>query len=546
MKLMSNFQDLKILKEIEIDRNHIDNYSLETDEGTKRTKEKFHKNAVTQRNVYVNKQHSLFLKYKVEVENEIVQRLKKMIPNDKTKKYDALQQNVDQLARLVRLDSVATDSFKLKLNYIVSAIGSETSLEDLNQLIIKFIVEFKNLGITLTVEDFKYTMFTEMYMESFFEDNDYGVMKETFERIYFACPDIRLQLKMNLNYILDQYQKELATCVEKLKKKEFEDMNVTSSNVIEKYISYRNDLGNKKVTDEYYNTMIFLKENRRINDFLVGAPSRVKNYDLFAVNGKYDELDDNAKNCYNSAMMDFYLTLKELKRYYKYEFIIKELFKRYQDRATAKGQYESKKKELLKEEKMRVTIYHEYQKACGIGFLAKKNDVKKNNAKLKMNEHVKKLNALYDEVRNLEITNHLNQLNDSSSIYDLLLVSFSSFDFLEKQFLKNEEFLDKSLEDNIDDYFQFIYSPDNAFLRKINVFVNFDITDILANKYKLLDLNINKEMISKDTIDETMNSAMFINLIQNIERSHISIEEIKLIYDMSKVVSFKYENTELI
>ena len=389
-------------------------------------------------------------------------------------------------------------------------------------------------------------MFTEMYMESFFEDNDYGVMKEAFEKIYFACPDIRLQLKMNLNYILDNRQKELAVCVEELKKKEFEAMNVTSSNVIEKYVSYRNDLGNKKVTDEYYNTLIFLKENRRINDFLVGSSSRVKNYDLFAVNGKYDELDDNAKSCYNSAMMDFYLTLRELKKYYKYEFIIEDLLKRYQDRVTAKSQYEAKKKELAKEEKTRVNIYHEYQKACGIGFLAKKNDVKKNNAKLKMNEHLKKLNTLYDEVRDLAITNRLNQLNDSSSIYDLLLVSFSSFDFLEKQFLKNEEFLDKSLEDNVDEYFQFIYSPDNAFLRKINVFVDFDISNILANKYKLLDLNVNQEMITKDTIDETMNSAMFINLIQNIERSHISIEDIKLIYDMSKVVSFKYENTELI
>jgi len=543
---MSDFNDLKILKEIEIDRNHIDNYQLDTEEGTKRTKEKFHKNAVTQRNAYVNKQHSLFSKYKVEVENEIVQRVKAMIPKDKTAEYDELQQKVKQLSRLVRLDSAATDSFKLKLNYIVSAINTETSLDDLNKLIIKFIVGFKDLGITLTIEDFKYTMFTEMYMESFFDDNDYGVMKETFEKIYFACPNIRLQLKMNLNHILICYRKELAICVEQLKNKEFEAANVTPSNVIEKYISYRNDLGNKRVTDEYYNTMTFLKENRKINDFLVGSPSRMKNYDLFAINGKYDELDDNAKSCYNSAMMDFCLALKELKQYYKYEFIIKDLLKRYQDRVAAKSQYEAKKKELIKEEKVRVNIYHEYQKACGIGFLAKKNDVKKNNAQLKMNEHIKKLYTLYDEIRDLAITNHLNQLNDSSSIYDLLLVSFTSFDFLEKNFLNNESFLDKSLEDNVDEYFRFIYSPDNAFLRKINVFVDFDITDILANKYKLLDLNVNKEMIMKDNVDETMNSVMFINLIQNIERSHISIEDIKLIYDMAKVVSFKYENTELI
>ena len=43
-----------ILEQIEIDKTHIDDFPLETEEGTKRAKEKFYEKAVIERNQYVN------------------------------------------------------------------------------------------------------------------------------------------------------------------------------------------------------------------------------------------------------------------------------------------------------------------------------------------------------------------------------------------------------------------------------------------------------------------------------------------------------------
>ena len=45
-----------ILEQIEIDKTHINDFPLETEEGTKRAKEKFYEKAVTERNQYVEKQ----------------------------------------------------------------------------------------------------------------------------------------------------------------------------------------------------------------------------------------------------------------------------------------------------------------------------------------------------------------------------------------------------------------------------------------------------------------------------------------------------------
>ena len=199
-----------ITKQIEINKNHIDNFVLETDEGTKKVKEKFHLKAIQDRNNYVNSQHVVFDKYKVLIENELVERFKNKMPVDKTEEYDKELAEVDKLLNLVKLNSTIHDSFKLKLDFLIASIKEETSLEDLDNIILDFINRFKKYGIVLTLNDFKYTMFTEQYMSALLDNPNSDIMKDVFEKIYFACPMIKIQLKMNLKDIVSKYEKELS------------------------------------------------------------------------------------------------------------------------------------------------------------------------------------------------------------------------------------------------------------------------------------------------------------------------------------------------
>ena len=535
-----------ITKQIEINKNHIDNFVLETDEGTKKVKEKFHLKAIQDRNNYVNSQHVVFDKYKVLIENELVERFKNKMPVDKTEEYDKELAEVDKLLNLVKLNSTIHDSFKLKLDFLIASIKEETSLEDLDNIILDFINRFKKYGIVLTLNDFKYTMFTEQYMSALLDNPNSDIMKDVFEKIYFACPMIKIQLKMNLKDIVSKYEKELSKYVQKLVEDENKKSQVNKDNVVSKYTSYRFEVGTKIAVDEYYNSKLFLDAKKKITDYLVDAPARGKNYNVFAINGDYASLSDEDKQKYNSAVMGLYLTLNELKKYYNYEFILKDLLERYKNKDSVKSQYASKKKEADKENKKRLGIYKKYLKANGIGFLARKNDAKMRNYMLEMNEQIKKLCTIYDELEDLEMTNNLNKLSESASIYDLFYSALSSFSFLEKSFSGDEKFEEKSLEENVNDYFKFLYNPNNIFLRKVNALTEFDIVSIVAEKYKLLNLAVTNEMIDQDNIDATMDTVKYINLIQNIDRSHISISEINNLCKMQGIVVKDEEEIETV
>lgn len=540
---MSKIDELSIVKEININKNHIDNFEMETNQGTKRIKEKFHKEAVTNRNNYINKENVKFDNYKIQIENEMVKRVKRLIPLDKTDEYNKEENHVNELFELVKLKCNISDNFKLGLDFIVSSFEN-TSLDEMNMLIKKFIDTFKTFGINLSINDFKYTMFCEMYMNSFFKEYKFSNLTKTFESIYFKCPDIKLQLKMNLVDILNKYKKEISKYLESYHENKLLDASLNDSDVINEYIYTRESLGKKKALDEYYNVKIFLDEKRKIKDYLVDSPTRDKNYNAFV--DDYNALTDYSKNSYNSSVNSLYLTLVELKKYYKYEFIIDDLLKRYKDRESAKSNFLAKKKEIDSAESERASIYKKYLKASGIGLFARKNETKMNDLMLKMNEQIKKLNDLYEEYNDLEISNNLNSLSESATLYDLFLMSLSSFSFIEKCFNDNEEFNKKSLKDNVDDYFKFIFNPNNNFLRKTSCLVEFNITNIISEKYKLLELKVSDEMINKDNIDSTIDTLSFINLIQNVEESSISLDTIDNIYQMNKIVSANRENLDVI
>ena len=72
---MNNLENHPIMKLIEIDKNHIENYVLETEEGTKRFKEKFHLKAINERNEYINREIKQFTQYKDRLETEIEERI---------------------------------------------------------------------------------------------------------------------------------------------------------------------------------------------------------------------------------------------------------------------------------------------------------------------------------------------------------------------------------------------------------------------------------------------------------------------------------------
>ena len=536
------YNESSISKAIEIGTNHIDNFQLESDEGTKRTKTKFRTVAIGQRNNYVKKQMEDFSDLKLKLLDEIKDRYEKLMPANKMDEFKSMEANVNSLFELVNLNSCMSDSFKLGLDYSLAKLSNDTSLEEFNAILDEFITKFREFGIELTINDFKYTMFTEDYMKSYFKNASFDELRSVFEHIYFKCPDIKLQMKMNLAFIISKYSNKLSSVVKKRIETKNTELGTTRGNYMETYLNKRIELGTRESQDEYLNTKLFLDSKYKIEDFLDDCPTKYKDYELF-IEGPFDGFDTIVKDRYNNSLLDLYLTVGELKKYYNYEFIIKDLLERNKNKENAKNDLVAKKKEIDKAEKLRIKYYHEYLKASGVGLFAIKNESKKNDAMLKMNETVKNLNQLNEEYKDLTLTNNLNTLSESCTLYDLFLISLTSFTFLEKCFVGKEEFVGE-LSDIITDYLRFIYNPVNAFIRKINALVDYNISDIVTDKYKILDLTVNDTMLTSDGIDATVDSLKTINLIQNVDKSSISFDDIKVLFDMNQIIYLNKEDNE--
>lgn len=549
-----------IVKEIEIDKNHITNFPLETEDGTKKLKERFHKNAVNEINKYIKKQQKTFLTYKNQIYYVLNERVEKLFPQDKTKNHDKKREELKELEQLVKYNNqYMTDTYKLGLDQLLSSIKENISLLELNKILETFINKMKKSGITLTIEDFKYTMFTEEYMKSFLNTKNSQDPNEAtakvFEEIYFKCPNIIIQLKNNLELILKKYTKSLHKYMTAITNDFIEKKKIDPEKIVDSYLIKRISLETGINQDEYYNLNAFLDKTRKIENYIENAPTRVKNYNQFAIGGDYNKLDTIGKEKYDEAVKDLYYTLQELKEYYRYEKIVKDLISKFKQKETIKTKYQEKQKELQKEEKERLKIYKTYIKATGKGIFAKENKEKMNVAMLKMNEQATKLNNLHHELKELEIIMILrNKLNDASSIYDLFAVSFLSYEYLEKQFIENfSEEENFHLEEEFSRYFRFLYNPYNAFLRQVNGLTDYNIASIISEKYKLLGLNIKKEDITEETIDATLETFAFIKLIQDIENTALSLENMQFIVKVKSITpeenwqnSYTEESEEII
>ena len=544
---MDNNDKIFILKEIDIDKEHLSSFVVDQEFGTKKVKEKFHKNAVKEKNSYIDTQIRKFTSYRDTLLKLLKERALDIFPNDSVNAYESIVSHLSLLQDIViDTNEYVSTNYKLGFDFLIEDIDDNASLLTLNSRLKVFIDKFNEMGIQLKLEDFNYTMFTNAYMKEFLEasslnDNEFSIkMRSVFDNIYWECPTIIYQIKLNLLNILEKYKKEINKYLDDKCTKTLEKLGCEKKQVLDEYVKNRMEVGVTFARDEYKNLMVFLNGSKNIEDYLKDSDTRKNNYNAFSV-GDYDSLSEEDKNKYDTAMMDLHNTLVVLKKYYTYEPIIKDLLKRYKEKDKVKTEFANNTKEIQKEEKNRLSINKEYLKANGIGFLAKYNDNKIKQSKVKMNEEINKLRELYIKRNEYEISVNLDKyITESSTIYDLFMVCASSFNYLVSQLKKiykeEEEF---NLREEVNNFYRFIFNPSNVFLRKSSCFVDSKIESIVGEKYRLLGLKLEDKEISKDSIDTTMDMVDYINLIQNIGKSKLSIENIYFICNVNNIEKLK-------
>ena len=353
-----------------------------------------------------------------------------------------------------------------------------------------------------------------------------------------------MHIKRNLVVLVKKNYNKLKEWNETLTKSLLMEKGLTKETLEETYQQKTSELENKIEKDEFNNLQRFLNKTKNVDDYTIGAPLRSKSFNQLVMKETYQELTSEEKKVFDKESINLSRHLKILKEYYRYESIIKDLIERFKKKAEAKTKYDTKVKEIEKEEKTREKLYKEYLKANGIGFLARKNPTKMAELKVKMKEQINKLDKLYQELEELEIDIKIaSNLTEGSSIYDALIVSLSSYPYIEKVMVEKFKDTDADFElgNYVKQYIEFIYNPNAEFLHKITVLLDYDIAQVISEKYALLGINIDKDEISVDTIDAEIETVNVVALVNNIINSNMSIEEMKLICDISKI-DYKIED----
>lgn len=537
MKVMIRMSSTKIDKEISINNDHINTFKLELESGTKKMKEKFHKSAVKERNEYVEEQIKKFDKYQVEVYRLLKLRVNSLLPSDKSNHYDSLKKNIEKEKQIIVFNnSDYSIDFKLGIFKLISSIdiNDDVSLNTINNTFLNIIKIFEDASIKLTISDFTYSMFTEKYMHVFLDNIEKNnrfeeVMKKCFDSIYWECPDIIKHLKLNFWSLLEKYEEKLKIYTDTVSYQLLQKTGYDKSILIDKYLSNVNKYNLEVSRDEFYNLESFLSKKKNVLDYLDGSATRVKNLDQFVIDGEFKDIEDSSK--FYDNMVELAHTLSVLKLYYRYEFIIKDIQDKYSKKDANKSVFSNKLKEVKTEEGKRKKIYNDYLKACGKNLFHKVNEEKIKSNKLAINEEILKLDTLYNELHDLEIVELINKkVNSTDSLFDLFSLSYESYYYLEKMF--NEHFKDSddySFEEELNKYFDFIYSPYNDFLKKINGFSMVDVSSVITDKYRLLGINVTNDNISVDNLDSFMDSVNYVKFIDDILKGDLSFDDINVI-----------------
>lgn len=524
-------------KEISINSEHINTFKLELESGTKKMKEKFHKNAVKERNEYVEEQIKKFDKYQVEVYRLLKLRVNSLLPSDKSNHYDSLKKNIEKEKQIIVFNnSDYSIDFKLGIFKLISSIdiNDDVSLNTINNTFLNIIKIFEDASIKLTISDFTYSMFTEKYMHVFLDNIEKNnrfeeVMKKCFDSIYWECPDIIKHLKLNFWSLLEKYEEKLKIYTDAVSYQLLQKTGYDKNSLIDKYLGNVNKYNLEVSRDEFYNLDSFLSKKKNVLDYLDDSATRVKNLDQFVIDGEFKDIEDSSK--FYDNMVELAHTLSVLKLYYRYEFIIKDIQDKYSKKDANKSVFSNKLKEVNTEEGKRKKIYNDYLKACGKNLFHKVNEEKIKSNKLAINEEILKLDTLYNELHDLEIVELINKkVNSTDSLYDLFSLSYESYYYLEKMF--NEHFKDSddySFEEELNKYFDFIYSPYNDFLKKINGFSMVDVSSVITDKYRLLGINVTNDNISVDNLDSFMDSVNYVKFIDDILKGDLSFDDINVI-----------------
>lgn len=497
------------------------------------------KNNVRDLKAYISKLQenlSIAQEEQAALEDEIKKRYKKIRgPKISDELKNMMQRLENSEGVLYLLNEMDTSYEKMNLDKALFNLNHYYSknLEMVNDTILYCIKKFEEVGVKLELKDFNYSEYVKEYLKVFFAEMEKGTInsnktKNKFDEIYWKCPNLIIHIVLNIKYLylrkekeIDKYFKNQKTnLIKNFTAKDIIERTFELSRQVDEYISNSKEIITNKLLDGELNIKDYSETN--ITDCYLKF---IDEDDLNLNNEeKINETDKGLDKLLNS--------LCEYKMYLESKFIVDDIVKIYNEKEKYKNAYANTLKEINKKEKKRISLNSKLEKN---GLFNKSKDKIRNERDLIIDE----LTKLHKELEQNKVYNTiLEKLDDNSNIKEALMLanSFYRYTFLCicEKFKGIEE---NDIEEKIQNLEAFINYPYCTIINNIKMTENKEIWMIIKDRYKLLNINIEKEDLELDNIDPLINTIKVIMQAHNIRKNKIDLNKIECGIEFKKILN---------
>lgn len=457
-------------------------------------------------------------------------------------KYDMAEKNTD-----------TRSSFeKMGLDRVVYNVNGyyKSNLERLNKELIFSVKQFEKVGIKLTAEDFCISEYAKKYMEVLLSEAYEGdinseAVKNTFEKVYWQCSEVVSHLYVNIRYIYDRYENQIDKFYNEKAQEILKSLSLTLEGVEEKkaeLIKQKNQIeetDNKNILDKFYTGSL------NINDYKEDNYKRIY---LELTNKDVTKLSESEKREIDENVDKLNTNLTEYAKYLEYKFLVEEVLQTRQellknaeankDKKVKKTQYELIKEEIKKLQTEIFKLNAKIEKP-NKGFFDRKKEEKKDSiAILQRNNLVLDLKKTYMQLDEEMIKQKILQnLDETSSLYDVIKFASSYYGYMAKVMIKNnEDITDKEIGEKAEKIRKFVNFSNFTVINHVNISDTKELSIIIKDKYKLLGMQISKENFEEDSIEDLIRKVRIINNYNNIQKSKFSIKDLEYIMNAKEMI----------
>ena len=474
----------------------------------------------------------------VEENNEIPQIEEEIL------KYDIAVKNTDSRSSF---EKMGLDKSIYNINGYY-----KSNLERLNKELVNSIEQFEKVGVNLSAKEFEISEYCQKYMEVLLNEAKNGgninseKVKSTFEKVYWECSDIVSHLYVNIRYLYDKYENEIDKFYENKATEILKSFNTTNEGVEEKKAELIKKKNIIEATDNKIILNKFFTGALNINDY---KGDNYKKLYLELTSKDVTKISENEKLEMDENFEKLNYNLKEYAKYCEYKFLVDEILQLREEEIKKTEENKNKKvkkteydiiKENIKKTKSEIFKLNGKINKPQKGLFKKKNADNKKDSEtiLQRNNFVLELKKTYMQLDEEIIKqNVIKDINETSSLLDVLKLASSYYGFMAKSMIKkNEEITDEEIGEKAKQIRDFINFSNFAVINYIKISDTKDLAVIIKDKYKLFGIQVSKENFQEDNLEDLIKKVKIISNYNNIQKSKFSIEELEYIITVKEML----------